>query len=55
MERDEDEIREVIDRAAASIETGTRWPGMNYEEGVRAALEWALGDVSVDENPMGDY
>ena len=31
---------------------GTRYPGMSYEEGVRDALEWIVGDR--DEAPLAD-
>lgn len=33
-----DLIGELID------EPGPRFPGMTYEQGVRAALDWVLGD-----------
>lgn len=31
-------------------EVGSKWPGMSYEDGVIAALEWVQGDR--DENPF---
>jgi hypothetical protein len=40
----------VLNEAAKQLEEGTRWPGMSYEEGVRAGIEWALGRIC--ENPM---
>jgi hypothetical protein len=36
--------------AGRAIEEGSKYPGMTYEEGVRAALEWVTGDV--DDHPM---
>ena len=41
--RDEDEIQDMADRAADAAYKATRYPGMTYEEGVRAALDWVLG------------
>ena len=31
---------------------GPRWPGMSYEDGVRAALEWIVGNEEND--PLQD-
>lgn len=43
--RTEDEINDQIDAAMAQMdEGGSRWPGMTYEQGVEAALRWAVGD-----------
>jgi len=48
----EEQIDEVINQCVESEETGeSRWPGMTYEQGVRAALEWIQG---YGENPMED-
>ena len=50
MTRDNKEIREIIDWATDSISKGaSKFFGMSYEEGVRDALEWAVGDI--DERP----
>jgi hypothetical protein len=47
------EIEEVQFKADQNIEEGKTYvPGMTYEEGVSAALQWALGDS--DEDPMAD-
>ena len=51
--RTEEEVNEVIDKTAAQDnEGGSRWPGMTYEQGVRNALDWILGNN--DDNPMED-
>jgi len=49
--RSEDEINLQMDKAQESIsEGGSKWPGMTYEQGVRAALDWVTeGD---DVPPM---
>jgi len=44
------EIDDCMDTAGRVIEEGSKYPGMSYEEGVRAALEWVTGDV--DDHPM---
>ena len=51
--RTPEEVNSVIDAAAVMIERGrSKFPGMTYEEGVRAALDWLLG--SIDDHPMED-
>lgn len=51
--RDEDEIDAELSRVERAIETGrSAWPGMTYEEGVDAALRWAMGWTEVA--PMED-
>ena len=49
--RSVNEIEEQIGKALDSTaDHGTQWPGMTFEEGVDAALSWALGHI--DEAPM---
>jgi hypothetical protein len=51
--RSEAEIWRQVYAAAASLAGGrwtTRWPGTTFEQGVDAALRWALGDS--DEPPV---
>jgi len=50
--RTEEEAYEQIDRANDNIESGEGFHGLSYEDGVKAALEWFLGDVDV--KPMDD-
>lgn len=48
----EQEINEVLDACVEQEEIGeSRWPGMTYEQGVKAAIEWLQG---YGENPMED-
>lgn len=48
----EDQINEQIDEASDGIDSGSRWPGMSYEQGVKAALDWVLGNEELA--PMAD-
>jgi hypothetical protein len=48
--RSDEEIEDLASRAAERTHQGTKWPAMTYEEGVRAALDWLMGDV--DEDPL---
>jgi hypothetical protein len=51
MGRTDDEIEDAISAAYDSKdEHGSKWPGMCYEDGVIAALEWIKGDR--DDAPM---
>ena len=52
MKPTEDQVNEQLNRAADGIDHGTHWPGMSYEQGVDAALRWAMGWT--DEVPMED-
>ena len=42
------EIENMIDDAADACDN-PKMSGMTYEEGVRYALEWVMGDVDDDE------
>lgn len=46
------EIDEQLNRAAEAEATGTKYPGMSFEEGVRAGIEWVLG--LTDDLPIPD-
>ena len=50
--RSEDEINDVLNKASEQIDSGTKWPGMSYEEGVRNAIYWLTGFD--DEHPMDE-
>jgi hypothetical protein len=53
MVRGEDEVYEQIDKAGELInDEVSMYSGMSYEQGVRDALEWILGDI--DDAPMDD-
>lgn len=43
----EKKIEEVINKLDTS--SGTKFPGMTYEEGVDEALRWVLGEIPDDE------
>lgn len=42
--RTEDEIGEMENWACEGFNSGTRYPGMSYEQGVMDALHWLRGD-----------
>ncbi len=44
------EVNELIELAHAGKDEGGKFPGMCYEEGILAVLEWVTGET--DENPM---
>ncbi len=50
--KDESEIRDEYDRmadaAASADEDGSKFRGMTYEQGLRDALEWVLGEYEGD-------
>lgn len=52
IQRTEDEINEVLNKASEGVDAGSRWPGMSYEQGVQSALLWLFGDY--EDNPMAN-
>jgi hypothetical protein len=52
IERTEEQINEVLNWAIEGVDTGTRYSGASYEQGVQAAIEWILGWM--DDSPIGD-
>ena len=46
------QIDDALNKASEGIDEGTKWPGMSYEEGVKAGIEWVLGYN--DDDPMSD-
>ncbi len=53
MKPTEKEINDVLNQCVEAEETGeSRWPGMSYEQGVKAGIEWVLGQTI--DNPLDD-
>ena len=51
--RSEREIWDLLSQCAEVEETGaSNYPGMSYEQGIKAAIEWIIGDVK--DNPIND-
>lgn len=51
--RTDQEIYEVLDECLNSENTSTSiYPGMSYEQGVKAAIEWIIGDT--EDHPIND-
>ena len=50
--KSEEEIDELLNQCVDSEETGeSKYPGMTYEQGIKAALEWVQG---YGEHPLED-
>ncbi len=50
--RTDEVIDDVLNKAAQAVDDGgSSWPGMSYEQGVQAAIDWLVGHA---ENPMVD-
>lgn len=43
----EDEVARVENWAVASLDEGTRFPGMSYEQGIIDTLAWLRGDTDI--------
>lgn len=52
MKPTEKEMHEQIDLANEGIENGSKFSGMTFEDGVKMALEWAMGDSK--QKPMDE-
>ena len=45
--RSEEEIARVDNWAAESLDNGSRYPGMTYEQGIMDILAWLRGDEEI--------
>jgi hypothetical protein len=52
LPRTKAEIEDVIGEAIDAEMEGSKFPGMTYEQGVQAALQWVTGQS--DDNPMAE-
>lgn len=51
--RDREEVDELLNQCSESEDEGvSKFPGMSYEQGIRAGIDWLTGQR--DENPMDD-
>lgn len=50
IKRTQEEIDNVLNLADEGFDDGTRYPGMSYEDGIKAFAEWLFGDT--DDNPF---
>lgn len=49
----ESEINDLINECAEADDTGiSKFPGMSYEQGIRAAIEWITGETK--DHPLED-
>lgn len=55
VERSTDEIEHEASEAGAIVADGNdhQWGSMSYEQGVRDALDWVLGER--DESPLSEH
>lgn len=44
IKRTAEEIDRVMNWAAEGVDEGSHYPGMSYEDGIRNAIEWIVGD-----------
>ena len=50
--RTDEEINALLNECSEAEEFGkTKFRGMTYEQGIKAAIEW-LTDLEVDDNPL---
>ncbi len=50
LARNAEEVNEVLNEAMETEDSGvSRFPGMSYEQGMTAAVQWLLGDS--DDHP----
>lgn len=51
IKRNEDQVNDLLNRCAESEETGnSEYPGMSYEQGIKAGIEWLTGQT--DDYPF---
>jgi len=47
IERTQEEIDDVLNGCIDAENEGSKFPGMSYEEGIKYAIEWILGESDV--------
>jgi hypothetical protein len=52
VNRTDQEIDDLENAAAEGENEGTKFPGMNYEQGILETLRWLRGDTN--NSPMAD-
>lgn len=51
--RTDQEIWDLLNQCAEVEEAGSsNYPGMSYEQGIKVAIEWIIGDVK--DHPIND-
>ena len=51
--RNEQEVWDLLNQCSEAEETGnSQYPGMSYEDGIKAAIEWITGNVDI--HPLND-
>lgn len=51
--RNEQEIWDLLNQCADAEEIGSsKYPGMSYEQGIKAAIEWIIGDIN--DHPINE-
>ena len=51
-EKTQEDISDLVAACFEALENGSKFPGMSYEEGILAAIEWLEGDMEGD--PLDD-
>ncbi len=51
ISRSTSSIDDLRNFAAEGMDSGSRYPGMSFEEGIAQTLSWLFGET--DENPAG--
>lgn len=53
IKRTEDEINNLLNQCSDAEEEGvSKYPGMKYEDGIKAAIEWLLGYI--EDHPLNE-
>lgn len=51
--RSEQEVWDLLNQCTDAENAGfSNFPGMSYEQGIKAAVEWAIGDI--EDHPLND-
>jgi len=48
--RTENEVDEIRNEACEGMDSGSKYPGMTYEDGIDAIIRWLLGET--DDHPF---
>lgn len=55
LQKTQEEIDDLVNQCAESEETGrNKYPGMSYEQGIKAAIDWLLDTGMDGDHPLND-
>ena len=52
IQRTDQQINDLLNKAINAFDNGTNYPGMSYEQGILDAINWLIGQTN--DNPLDE-